>query len=504
MRRRLRRFRAIAMVSSVGGVLLAATAVLALRFANQASAERATAQAQAERSQASLDFITGTIQAANPDAPGGGRNATIGELLDRASGQIPDKYKGKPDLQAHLRDVLGRTYTQMGEFDRAREQFEQAVALFAEVEGNEGRRTLSARAHAAEMLVYLGRYGEAEPIYREVESAQARLFPADDEDLLATRNDLSVVYRRTNRIADAERMLRLCLEHAKDRTSDNYFITQANHASALMDLGRLDESETAYRAAYEGLLAKSGPDASLTINIGSSYSTLLIQRDRAAEACAILGRAYEAASKSRGETDPLTMIVGHNLAKAYHDSGRLDDARRVGEAVLSAREKKLGAKNEYTLITKGNLAAVLAEQGEHELALRMSEEIYDAEVANRGKTDQSSLIALNNVARSNARSGKSDAANARYAELLDTAGAALPEGHWLLGLFQSNAGKCFLDQQRYSEAEPLLRAAYPRLLEKLGAGHRHTRASAENLAALLEATGRGDEARATREKAGAK
>ena len=503
MRRRLRRFRAIAIVSSVGGVLLAATAVLALRFANQASLERKAAQQQAERSQASLDFITGTIQAANPDTPGGGRNATIGELLDRASGQIPEKYKGKPDLQAHLHDVLGRTYTQMGEFDRAREQFDKAVPLFEEVEGKEGRRTLSARAHAAEMLAYLGRYAEAEPIYREVESVQARLFPADDTDLLATRNDLSVVYRRTNRIADAERMLRLCREHAKDRTTDNYFITLANHGSALMDLGKLDEAEAAYRSAYEGLLAKSGPDASLTINIGSSYSTLLIQRDRAKEACAILERAYAAATRTRGETDPLTMVVGHNLAKAYHDSDRLDDARRVGEAVLAAREKKLGTTNEYTLITKGNLAAVLAEQGEHETALRLSEEIYETEVANRGRTDQSSLIALNNVARSNARCGKFDAANARYAELLETA-KALPEGHWLLGLFQSNAGKCLLDQKRFADAEPLLRAAYPRLLEKLGAGHRHTRASAENLALLMEATGRSDEARSIREAAGAK
>ncbi len=91
---------------------------------------------------------------------------------------------------------------------------------------------------------------------------------------------------------------------------------------------------------------------------------------------------------------------------------------------------------------------------------------------------------LNNLAVLLKAGGKYAEANALFAELIENAGAVLPEDHYFLGVIRSNAGECCTLAGEYARAEPLLVEAERILSGSLGDEHPRTVKAVERLVDL--------------------
>ena len=83
---------------------------------------RGRAEAEARKAREVEQFLVGVFDVADPnglETPDGG-SVTARELLDRGARRIDSSLAGQPEVQAELRSVLGRVYTNLGLYDRPR------------------------------------------------------------------------------------------------------------------------------------------------------------------------------------------------------------------------------------------------------------------------------------------------------------------------------------------------------------------------------------------------
>jgi len=62
---------------------------------------------------------------------------TVREVLDRASANVSDRFKGKPLLKAYLHQVMARSYLDLGEFEEAEKHAAAAARLRRDSLGDE-------------------------------------------------------------------------------------------------------------------------------------------------------------------------------------------------------------------------------------------------------------------------------------------------------------------------------------------------------------------------------
>ena len=81
---------------------------------------------------------------------------------------------------------------------------------------------------------------------------------------------------------------------------------------------------------------------------------------------------------------------------------------------------------------------------------------------------------MNNLGKLLTLMGGLDEAEALLVETVERARESLPQGHWALGIFLGNYGRCLTEQTRYAEAERALLEAHGIIEAALGTEHRHT------------------------------
>ncbi len=65
--------------------------------------------------------------------------------------------------------------------------------------GHDGRLTINALEQRAELLTYLGRYAEAEPIFRDTIARETKLWGAEDPKTMDTMNGFAIMYLESHR-----------------------------------------------------------------------------------------------------------------------------------------------------------------------------------------------------------------------------------------------------------------------------------------------------------------
>ena len=174
------------------------------------------------------------------------------------------------------------------------------------------------------LLQQLARNREAEPHYRAALTLAAN--PAEEAIAL---NNLAVLLKATNRLVEAEPLIRRALEIDELSYGANHAEVARdlnNLAQLLQDTNRLEEAEPLMRRALD-IDEKSGranhPAVAIDLN---NLATLLKAMNRLAEAEQLIRRALDIDEKSYGVEHPDVAIDLVNLAVLMRDSERLMDA----------------------------------------------------------------------------------------------------------------------------------------------------------------------------------
>lgn len=276
------------------------------------------------------------------------------------------------------------------------------------------------------LLLSKALYQEAEPLLKEALEVGNKYHGAESLEAGLALNNLSALFRVTDRTIAAERLIRQAID------------------------------------IFELHLGKQHP---LSIMINGNLAQALKKLGRFVEAETIMLHVLEALDRKNSAPDPYLGTALNNLAILVHDQGRVEEAETLLHRAIAADEAAYGTSHPYTARDRANLAQFLKEKGlpsEAELLLKDSIQVLKASLG-----DQHPRVAppLNNLARLRQEAGRTEEAEVFLREIVLIYKSSFGTRHSEYGLAIKNLGSFLASIDRNSEAIPLLQESLS-VLEK--------------------------------------
>lgn len=225
-----------------------------------------------------------------------------------------------------------------------------------------------------------GRYGEAEPLFKEGLAIGEKSLGREHPDLAAGRNNLALLYSNTGRYAEAEPLFQEALavsEKSFGREHPDVAIWLNNLANLYSETGRYAEAEPLFKEALaigEKSLGRQHPYVGTWLN---SMANLYYASGRYAEAETLFQEALAIAEKSLGKEHPDVASRLNNLANLYSETGRYAEAEALFKEALAASEKNLGREHPEVATWLNNLANLYYASGRYSEAETLFREALD-------------------------------------------------------------------------------------------------------------------------------
>jgi tetratricopeptide (TPR) repeat protein len=467
----------------------------------KAQEEQAKAEKETAKAKAVIRFLTNDLLGqADPYSGNPNGKMTVTDLLTQAAGKIDQAFPAQPEVEASVRETLGRVYCKLWLYAEAKPHLHRAVDLYRRTAGPDHEDTLRATNHLVEALHWLNRVDEA--------------------GSLGTQN-LEACRRR------------LGLEHPVTLTA------MFNMAGNFIRRGGRAEAVALYRQTVKGRLQLFGPFHEDTLESMMLLSDYLRSQHNFAEAEALARWDAEVMRKMVGAEDVRTLPYVHEISFILRDQGRLDEAEPLMRQITEVRHRTLGRANADTAHAIHTLADLLRRQGKPDEAEPLYREALEKyrllglksqkhapgamrELAfvlkDLGKLDEAESLAheslqtlrgmrpqdhadgLVSLGAILTAAGKPFEAEPLLREGLKIRRNVLPKGHWAVAHAESRLGGCLVALTRYAEAEPLMLTSYEALLKDEQVQPRVLREAHERLVKLYEAWDKPDEAQEWRAK----
>ncbi|MHC4324548.1 MAG: tetratricopeptide repeat protein [Planctomycetota bacterium] len=305
----LRRNRAL--VTGIAAVLAVLIAGVVVSTVFAVRAER-----QANISQAVNDFLKeDLIRSVDPHIAQG-REVTVRSWLDAASESIEGRFENEPLVEASIRETLGNTYRNLGDFEAAERHLKRVVRIRREELGKEHPQTIYATFELCGALWEAGRIAEAHPLCLETVECSKLILGKEHRTTLRLMNILALVQDTLPEYDEAEKLFREILEISRKVPGQPEMITLlalGNLAGVVRRSGRYEEAEPLYVEAFELRRQVLGEDHPYTIDSLRGLGLLRAEQGRYKEAEELL---IESLEKRR-------RVQGHEHKRAIHNMVRL-------------------------------------------------------------------------------------------------------------------------------------------------------------------------------------
>jgi non-specific serine/threonine protein kinase/serine/threonine-protein kinase len=518
---------AVVLVALLAG--LAGTAYGLVR-AREAEGE---ARAEAETSERALGFMVDLFQVSNP-SESRGNTITAREVLDRGVEQIEEGLSGEPEIQARLMETMAKVHMSLGLYERAEELLKGALEREGAVLGPNHPQMIDLRDQYARVRTLEGHVDEGLRLHREVFEQRRALLGPRHPDTLITQARLGSAYMNAGNYEQAASVLRETADLQREVLGPHHEDTLDTLLALIATLGALDRTDEAVPLAqevYAGHLELFGEDHPATLNAMHDLAMALGRAGRREEALAISEKLLEASKRVIGEDHPNTLMSAFNHGSWLATAGRTEEAaellsdtlerqrRALGEthrntlltmtklgnllgelgdyeraeallrAAVDGYSQTLGDGHPYTFIAMTNLGTFFAERGRYEEAIETLERACDGFDSTLGPDHHVSLRCRTYLADAWRRSGQPDRALIMLEQTLAHAREVLGDDHEQVGRTLATIGSCFVDQEKWTEAEPVLADAVDRMTASFGPDSRLVRLAAEQLATTRQALG---------------
>ena len=454
-----RRYRVPLATACAFALVLIVAALVSIRQSIRANREAIRANSEAAVAQAVNDFLQNDLlaqaSAANQAGPSTkpDPDLKVRTALDRAAAKIAGKFDRQPEVEAAIRDTIGRTYSDLGLYPEAYTQFERALELQRRVLGPESSVTLKTLSLLANTASLQGKGPEAESLFGQALKIQRRILGPEHPDTLYSMTSLSNVYRYQGKYGQAESLQRQVLQ------------------------------------IQRRILGPEHPDT-LKSMVGLAYDYDELGRN--AEAEALASQALQIRRRVLGPEHPDTLKSIDALANMYDNEGKYAQAEALHDEALQIQRRVMGPDHPDTLSSMNNLAMVYYEEGKFEQAIALH--VASIEINRRvlGPEHRSTLIYMNNLANAYEALGKYEQAESLHRQTLEIRRRVLgPEHHDTL-LAMNDLADALYAQGKYEEAETLFRKTLEISQRVLGPEHPHTLVIVGDFASMYERQGNYD------------
>jgi tetratricopeptide (TPR) repeat protein/tRNA A-37 threonylcarbamoyl transferase component Bud32 len=504
-----------------GGVAFGALAVTLLAGGLvREAALRARAEASARKAEAVERYLVGVFDVADPYAPPDGRTGelTVRAMLDRGADRL-DSLASQPEVEAEVRTVLGRVYTNLGAYDRAVPALRRAL---------EQRRALHGPSHpdVAEAMDQLGvvllkqdHLGEAEPLLREALAQRRRLLGERDSATTASMDHVAQLLENRNAFAEAEPLFREALAtrrlmHGDSAlsvaTSENnlarFLHTRGSDSNAVVlfgralairrrtlgvdhpltaetvhdlataeeGLGHYADAERHYREAL-GIQRRRLGSAHRSVTMGlNDLGQMLFKLSRLEEADSLLREALALNRQIFGENHEGVSANLSNLALIVRERGDFERAERLLRNALAIDRHLYGAEHVNVGFDLNELGVVLRLKGQPDSAVSVLREALAMSRHLAGDDQRSTLAVMISLARALRETGRFAEAESLFRGALGKLDPSNAEESSLVIPGQIGLGRTLTATGRAATAVPLLDSAVTLARGKLGPDHWRT------------------------------
>jgi serine/threonine protein kinase/tetratricopeptide (TPR) repeat protein len=356
----------------------------------KAQAEKKKAQTAAARSEQFARLLKEMIEGVGPSVALGRDTVLLREIVDKTAERLPTTLTNQPEIEAELRNTLGRVYFELGQYQTAETMHRKALALYRAHLGQENvfvaesldgvanavwrqgrgveaemlyRETLGIRkkflgpehpdiAHSlhslANALLGLRKLNEAETFYCEALVMQRKLLGAQSAEVSGSLVGLGLVLHGEGKLAEAEDKLREALKLQRALFGNRHphiAWTLSDLAVVLIQEGKLREAEERHLEALamrRELMGSDHPDVVLSLQ---DLAGLLRREKRPAEAEAFYREALIIRRKRLGAAHPDTVGLLRTLTDLLREEGRTADAEQLFQSMTNAPPDQKKAPN---------------------------------------------------------------------------------------------------------------------------------------------------------------
>ncbi|MEL7473350.1 MAG: tetratricopeptide repeat protein, partial [Planctomycetota bacterium] len=375
-------------------------------------------------------------------------------LLDDARDRLDATPAIDQEVEGAIRQMIGEAYHALALDHEAERQLVISIERLRAARGSEDDATLLAALTLGRSLGNLGRFDEADALYRDVLDSTSDRSAADPLRLEAeVRRGLSLVL--LGRLAQAESWLLATLDRhesalgaeAPETLRAVVFVSRLRE-----EQGQIDEAEALARRAVEGFHETLGADHARSLVAEQRLAMMVARRGRDAEAVVLLSAALERQLRVLGESHRTTFTTTRELAKALRRTGDAEAALSHLESAVELHRRRYGSAHieTYRHLMAAGLAARDARRSE--LALE------------------------------------------RYAEAVEVAERVPDAPDRYAGYAIGSTGFALMDLGRFDEAEAALLEGRERLVAAEGETHAYVKSITRHLVRLYERTERAREA----------
>ncbi|KAJ7073181.1 hypothetical protein C8F01DRAFT_1225887 [Mycena amicta] len=233
---------------------------------------------------------------------------------------------------------LSSTYYYLGRFLEAEKLYKQVFAVRTQLLGAEHPDTIEAMASLSVTYHSLGRYLEAEKLNEQVLAARTRLLGAEHPDTIKAMANLSVTYHSLGQYLEAEKLNEQVL------------------------------------AARTRLLGAEHPD---TIEAMASLSVTYHSLGQYLEAEKLQQQVLAERTRLLGAEHPDTISAMASFSATYNSLGRYLEAEELKQQVLEQRIRLLGAEHPDTIEVMASLSATYQVLGRYTEAEKLNEQLRE-------------------------------------------------------------------------------------------------------------------------------
>jgi len=249
------------------------------------------------------------------------------EMMDpqfRKGQGIPTRY------MARCMCDLAETYRAQGRYDESVKMYIEAQDVIERDDVDVTTFSPSPSMGLARLYMDLGRYQEAEELYRgEIERVPRERPGKDHVDTIAAMNDLAVVLTRQEDFDEAEHLFKEVWKVRKEKWYDDHpdTLTTINDFGVLRrEQQRYDEAESMLRQALEGRKSKLGKKHHACFESMHELAVLYKEQAQYEKAEPLLLEALEGRRLKLGDEHPHTLKSWHNLIELYESWGKPEKA----------------------------------------------------------------------------------------------------------------------------------------------------------------------------------
>jgi tetratricopeptide (TPR) repeat protein len=307
----------------------------------RAKADEQLATIEAGKSRQLAEFLRQMLARAGPSASLGRDTTLLREILDQTAERIESELTTQPAVAAELRDTIGRTYYDLGDYAKAVAMHRAALRLRRQGAGHQQAEVAQSIHLLAQALASQGVLDEAEALDREALALRTKLLGPQSTPVADSLNNIGNLYFRRRELNEAQRYFEQAL--AIYRRTDN----QSRTAAVLNNLANVLElkpdyaaAETLYREAVDiarRIHGDSHPSTALYLrNLGES----LRGQDKLKEADAIHSEALAVRASLLDELHPLLVDSFERLAQTKKQEEKLTEAETLYRKALALRRKQ--------------------------------------------------------------------------------------------------------------------------------------------------------------------